>query len=112
MSDSQSSNTASDEPSEGAQRPRGAGYFILMAVHAAIIINFLVEIIYASYMIFKVIVPPSGGGPLMNRAKTMPFEMMTVRRLYATEAWLAIGGLAIYLAITEIGPRLKRYRGF
>ena len=32
------------------------------------------------------------------------------RRLYAVECWLAIAGLAIYLALTEIGPRLRRHR--
>lgn len=110
MSDSADSATTST--SKSPMPNKGTGYYVLMAVHAAIIINFLIEIFYASYMIFRVIVPPSGGGPLMDRAKTMPFEMMTVRRLYATEAWLAIGGLAIYLAITEVGPRLRRYRGF
>jgi len=30
------------------------------------------------------------------------------RRLYAIECWIAIAGLAIYLAITEIGPRFWR----
>ena len=40
----------------------------------------------------------------------LPFEMMTTRRLYATEFWIAMGGLAIYLALTEIGPRLRAYR--
>lgn len=105
--------TATSNHKDGTHlRAKGLGYYGLMAIHAGIIINFLIEIFYASYMIFHVIVPPSGGGPLMNRAKSMPFEMMTVRRLYATEAWLAIGGLAIYLALTEIGPRLRRYRGY
>ena len=109
-----------DDPQNSNLRPNNAsdkpmsrlGHWLLMVIHMAIIVNFLVEIVYASWMIFAVLVPSTGGGPLMARAKTMPFEMMTVRRLYATEAWLAIGGLAIYLAITEIGPRLRRHRGF
>jgi hypothetical protein len=32
---------------------------------------------------------------------------MVTRRLYAIECWIAIAGLCIYLAITEIGPRLR-----
>ena len=79
-----------------------------MAVHVIIIVNFLFEIGYASYMIFSVLAPEGGGGPLFEQAKTMPFEQMVTRRLYAVECWIAIAGLAIYLAITEIGPRLYR----
>ena len=82
----------------------------LMALHWGIIINFLVEILYASHMIFNV-VAPEGGGPLLEQAKTFPFEMMMTRRLYAVECWLAIAGLSIYLALTEIGPRLRKLRG-
>ena len=29
------------------------------------------------------------------------------RRLYASETWIAIVGLSLYLAITEIAPRLQ-----
>ena len=65
--------------------------------------------VYAAYMVFVVVAPP-GGGPLASRALDFPFEMMTTRRLYATEFWIATGGLAIYLALTEIGPRLRAYR--
>jgi hypothetical protein len=81
----------------------------LYALHWLIILNFVVEILYASYMVFVVVAPP-GGGPLASRALEIPFEMMTTRRLYATEFWIAMGGLAIYLALTEIGPRLRAYR--
>lgn len=83
----------------------------LLALHWVIIGNFLVEIIYAAYMIFEVLQPETGGGgPLWERAKTIPHELMVTRRLYAIEFWLATGGLAIYLAITEIKPRLDRMR--
>ena len=85
------------------------GRLALYALHALIILNFLIEIVYAAYMVFVVVAPP-GGGPLGSRALDIPFEMMTTRRLYATEFWIAMGGLAIYLAITEIGPRLQAYR--
>ena len=81
----------------------------LYGVHAVIILNFLVEIIYASYMIFSVF-GIEGGGTLGASAVDFPHEKMVTRRLYAIECWLAIGGLAIYLAITEIGPRLAKVR--
>ena len=86
------------------------GRYFVYGIHWLIIVNFLIEIAYASWMIFVVLAPDSGGGPLMDRARDLPFEWMTTRRLYAVECWLAIGGLAIYLAITEIGPRLARLR--
>ena len=84
-----------------------AGKWVLRCIHWGIIINFVVEIVYAGHMIFNVIAPP-GGGPLFDQAKDFPFEMMVTRRLYATEFWIAFSGLAIYLAITEVGPRLAR----
>lgn len=72
-------------------------------IHRLIILNFLVEIVYSTYMVFYVI----GGGkwPLFMKAVETPLEVITKRRLYAIETWLAIGGLCIYLAITEILPR-------
>ena len=82
---------------------------LLLVLHWGIIANFVVEICYAAYMVF-VVVAPEGGGPLMERAKTFPFEQMVTRRLYATEFWIAFAGLAIYLAITEIRPRLHAER--
>ena len=79
----------------------------LLWLHWFIILNFLVEIIYASYIIFSVLKPDEISGPLMEQAKFIDLDLMTRRRLYAIECWLAISGLAIYLAITEIAPRLK-----
>jgi hypothetical protein len=72
-------------------------------IHRLIIFNFLVEIIYSTYMVFFVI----GGSrwPLFMKAIETPLEVITKRRLYALETWLAIGGLCIYLAITEVLPR-------
>ena len=81
---------------------------LLLGVHWVIIINFLIEMIYAGYMVFTVLAPEGGGGPLFEKALEMPFEQMVTRRLYATEFWIATTGLAIYLAITEIAPRLRR----
>ena len=73
------------------------GWLIL---HAVIIINFVVEIFYGFYQIFFVLLPLGGKkGPLMGKAKDISFELMTKRRLFATETWIAISGLAIYLAV-------------
>jgi len=71
-------------------------------IHWIIIINFLLEIFYAARMVFFVV---GGGGPLFGRAGKITFELMVTRRLYAIECWIAIAGLCIYLAITEMYPR-------
>jgi hypothetical protein len=81
---------------------------IWKVLHWVIIVNFLLEIFYAAYMVFFKV---GGGGPLFGRAGKISFELMVTRRLYAIESWLAIGGLAIYLAITEFYPRIKAERG-
>ena len=78
-------------------------------IHWGIIVNFAVQIAYGSYMVF-VVVAPETAGPLMEQAHTFPFEKMMTRRLYASETWVAIVGLSLYLAITEIAPRLNAAR--
>ena len=83
---------------------------IWLGIHWIIIANFLIEIIYASYMVFVVLRPEEGGGPLFERALEISFEHMTTRRLYALECWIAIAGLAIYLGITEIRPNLRPFK--
>lgn len=72
-------------------------------LHWFLIGNFLIEILYGIYMVFFV----AGGGkkPLFGRASEVPIEVMTRRRLYAIETWVAVCGLSIYLGITEILPR-------
>jgi len=87
------------------------GKILLYGVHWVIILHFLFQIAYSGYMVFAVI-KPEGDGPLFEKALSFPFEKMTTRRLYALENWVATAGLAIYLAITEIGPRFKRLRGW
>jgi hypothetical protein len=74
----------------------------LKALHAFIIINFLAQIVYGFYMVFYAV----GGEqfPLFRRAIETPIEVILKRRLYAVETWLAIVGLCIYLALTEILP--------
>ena len=83
---------------------------LLLTIHWVIILNFVIEIAYAGYMVFSVLRPDTGGGPLFEKALTMPFQQMTTRRLYAIECWIAMAGLAVYLGITEIGPRLREER--
>ena len=76
----------------------------LRVLHWVIIINFLLEIGYGLYMVFFVV----GGSrwPLLARAVETPIEVILKRRLYAIEAWIAIVGLAIYLALTVFIPRI------
>ncbi len=73
-------------------------------LHWIIIINFVIEIGYGLYMVFFVV----GGGrwPLMAKATQTPIEVILKRRLYAIEAWIAIAGLAVYLALTEFLPNI------
>lgn len=78
-------------------------------IHWLIILHFLGEIIYCAYIVFSVLQPDTGAGPLMDRANTIPFEQMVTRRLYAIECWVATAGLAIYLAITELAPRFGSF---
>ena len=81
----------------------------LYALHLAIILNFITGMFYAAYMVFFV-VTPAESGPLWGRATSIPFEMMTTRRLYAAEFWLTTIGLSAYLGLTEIAPRLAAHR--
>jgi len=77
-------------------------------VHWVIIINLVIQIAYGSYMTFVVMAPPGGSGPLFGAAGELPFEHMMTRRLYASETWIAIVGLSLYLGITEVLPRVLR----
>jgi hypothetical protein len=64
-----------------------------------IIANFVMEILYCCWQVFYVLAPPGTFGPLGGTALTMNQEMFWARRAYAVEAWIAISGLSIYLAI-------------
>ena len=83
----------------------------LLALHWAIIIHFTVQVAYSGYIVFAVLRPEGISGPLFAAAADLPQDLMVRRRLYAIENWIAMGGLAIYLALTEIGPRLRAARG-
>lgn len=73
-------------------------------LHWFIILIFILEIGSGLYIVFSVV----GGSrwPLMARAVETPIEVILKRRLYAKETWIAIAGLAVYLALTEFLPIL------
>lgn len=104
------------KPKPKPKKPRGPRKWTFLricvyAIHWIIILNFIAEISYAGYMVFDVLRPEGGdGGPLFGRALEIPHEQMVTRRLYAIEFWIATAGLAVYLALTEIGPKLKQFR--
>jgi hypothetical protein len=81
-------------------RAKGKAWRVL---HWILIVNFLLQIVYGVYMVFFVV----GGSkwPLFARAVDTPVQVILKRRLYGVETWIAIAGLSIYLAITEIFPK-------
>ena len=83
---------------------------ILLLIHWFIIINFAIQVFYGAFQVFVVLAPGGQIGPLFGVAPDLPYEEMMVRRAYALETWVAITGLCLYLAITEINPRLKKIR--
>jgi hypothetical protein len=79
--------------------------------HALIYVNLITGFFSALYMIFVVYRPPNGTlGPLWNAvrdpANPIAHEFLIERRLYALEAWVIFGILAIYFALTT--PLLRR----
>jgi len=69
-------------------------------IHWIIVINFVLEIGYGMVQTFFILLPEgTPPGPLMGRSTEISYELMVTRRLYAIETWIAIAGLAIYLAI-------------
>ena len=79
-------------------------------MHVGLIVFMVCQILYCWHQIFMVVTPEGVEGPLGGRAMEIPFELMVVRRLYAIEAWISTVGLAVYLGVTEVGPRLKSWR--
>jgi hypothetical protein len=82
----------------------------LKILHWFLIVNFAVNVLYAAYQVFFVLVPEGHLGPLGAAASEVSPDLMMTRRMYAIEAWISIAGLAIYLAITEYLPRLLAAR--
>ncbi len=75
---------------------------IKKGIHYLIIFLFVSELIYLAYVIFVVLQPDVGGITLSDNAAIIDMDLMTKRRLYAIEFWVAFSGFAIYLAITEL----------
>ena len=75
---------------------------IKKGIHYLIIFLFVSELIYLAYVIFVVLQPDVGGITLSDNAAIIDMDLMTKRRLYAIEFWIAFSGFAIYLAITEL----------
>lgn len=77
-------------------------------LHGTLILCMAGEVAYAAFQVFFVLQPAGVVGPMLTAARDAPHELMVVRRLYAIEAWIALVGLALYLGITELLPRLAR----
>jgi len=75
--------------------------------HGLILANFVSGMAYAGFVLFVVLAPEGAGGPLWGRAAEVPMELLAKRRLYALEFWVAFSGFAIYLALTELLPRMR-----
>ncbi len=84
----------------------------LQVLHWVIIVNFVFNIAYGSYQLFVELTPAGGSvGPLFGAAKDMSADELIIRRLYASEVWISIAGLCVYLALTEYLPRFLQRRG-
>ncbi len=83
---------------------------ILYLIHYGIIINFILQVLNGVYQISFVYTVEGLTWPLLGASAGLDHETMMVRRAYALETWIAITGLCIYLALTEIMPRLKKIR--
>lgn len=78
----------------------------LRVLHVVILANFVLNVLYASYMVFFVLRPAGVSGPLLGAASSVPIELMVTRRLYANEFWVSCTGLSLYVAVTEMLPRM------
>ena len=83
---------------------------IIYLIHYGLIIWMLSTILNSAFQISFVYTVPGYSWPLLGESSGLDYETMMIRRAYALEAWVATIGLAIYLAITEINPRLKKFR--
>ncbi|MCB9674776.1 MAG: hypothetical protein H6737_06640 [Alphaproteobacteria bacterium] len=83
---------------------------MIRAIHYAIVAILASEALYCGFQVMVALRPEGQVGPLFMAAATIPHELLVARRLYAIEGWIAAVGLALYLAATEIGPRLAAER--
>jgi len=79
-------------------------------VHYAILATLAAQGLYCLGQLIFVLAPPGVAGPLFGAAATIDHELLVARRLYAIEGWIALVGLAIYVGVTEIGPRASAGR--
>ena len=77
----------------------------LTIFHWVILVNLVAQVFYIGWQVFVVLQPPGVVGPVFGKALDIPPEIMAARRAYAVEGWMALIGLAVYVAITEILPR-------
>ncbi len=85
---------------------------VFKIIHYGIILHFLLQILYAGYVIFVVLRPEGAGmGPLAAAAADIDMTLLLKRRLYAIECWVATAGLVIYLALTSFRPMILELYG-
>ena len=84
----------------------------LRVLHWAIILLLLTNVLYGGWQVFVSLAPEGVTGPLWGAAREITHEHLVARRLYAIEVWISFAGLAVYLGVTELLPRLLyRARG-
>ena len=75
-------------------------------VHYFLIFLFVTQMMYCMHQVF-VVHGVGGWNPvLLGRATEISQEQFMARRMYALEGWLAMIGLSMYLALTEMLPRM------
>lgn len=74
-------------------------------IHYTIYLNLITGFLSAIYMVFIVFKPEQSSGPLWQVAKELPMDFFMKRRLYAIEAWIIFGFLALYYAMTTYRKR-------
>ncbi|TVR00363.1 MAG: hypothetical protein EA398_11510 [Deltaproteobacteria bacterium] len=85
------------------QRPHRMALWL----HRLILATFTLGLAYTAWMVFFILAPDAPG-PLLGRATETSADLMMARRLYAIEGWITFAGFCIYLAVTEVVPRLHR----
>jgi len=83
---------------------------LVYLLHYGIIIWTLSTILNSAYQMTFVYTVEGYSLTLLGASSQLDYETMMIRRAYALEAWVATMGLAIYLALTEIMPRMKKFR--
>jgi hypothetical protein len=77
-------------------------------LHVAIIGILVLQAVYSFVQLLVFLQPEGVVGPLFGTARDIDHDLLMARRAYAIEGWIALVGLFLYLAVTEIGPRRRR----